>query len=384
MQKFTIKQAPLKRALQQINAMRSGTPLTNTFTFAFLKADADSASMSIYTGDQELTIPIILYGGEIDIALPAKLFLSAVAKFKPTDDITITKDNGQSSAVRIQCGNKYFTLDNQDTAKHKPKLEIDYTDEKIFTVTTAELLTALNATHHCISTEETRYYLNGININIFKGKLAFTATDGHRLAIYQFTEPKVSIRKLSAIIPREVVKQLLAILKPTIPHVHIYITEHFVTFDAFTFKLHSKLIDGNYPDVKRVIPKKSPVMIDAPCDQLLEISKEFHACAFDGHVTITIDRKRPSHADFYNSNPTLKLNMSIPCNGEQCQSTTSINTKFFNQCMATFSNLTKGNKNPQILIHSPPDSPHDFTIDPISIKAKGIPNFQMVLMPMRT
>lgn len=384
MQKFIIKQAPLNRALKQISAIKTNIPSIQAFTFAYLKADANQASISIYTSDQFLTIPITQYTGDIDIALPAKLFLSAVSKFTPTDDITITKQTvNAKTTVCIQSGNKYFTLDNQDIAKHQPKLKFDTTIKRSFNVTSAELLTAINATRHCISTEKSRFYLNGINVNIFKGKLAFTTTDGHRLAIYQFAEPKVTTHKLSAIIPREVINQLLAIIKPTNPPVQMQITPNHITFDGEIFKLHSKLIDGNYPDIAKVIPKKSPVMIDAPCQQLLEISKEFGACAFDGHATITIDKKRLSHANFYNSNPTLKLNMSIKCNGNQCDATTTIATKYFNQCMATFSNLNNANKNPDIRIHTPLDTIGECAISPILIKAKGVNNFQMVLMPRR-
>ncbi|MGZ8432809.1 MAG: DNA polymerase III subunit beta family protein [Candidatus Binatia bacterium] len=102
-----------------------------------------------------------------------------------------------------------------------------------------------------VSTEETRYYLNGVAFQ--SGRLV--ATDGHRLHIYK--SPNHLPKKQSFIVPKKAIKFLFACVKETkAQQVLAWFFEGFATFYIGEYTLTTKLIDGTFPDVNKVIPKK--------------------------------------------------------------------------------------------------------------------------------
>jgi len=119
-----------------------------------------------------------------------------------------------------------------------------------------------------VSFEETRYYLNGINAHLIERKghatrLAYAATDGHRLAVVTRDAPTVTGGKLpGVIIPRKMVAAAIKALgkRPT-GDVAIAIDAQRMTLDAAGWSFRSKLIDGTFPDYSRVIPSANDLAV---------------------------------------------------------------------------------------------------------------------------
>ncbi len=107
----------------------------------------------------------------------------------------------------------------------------------------------------CISTEETRYYLNGTYLHAIEGRLCAVATDGHRLAKYRAEEPWEHV---AGILPICAVKILRAWLRPGgNREVRIRSAQLAMQFSTEDWTLSTKMIDGKFPDYTRVIPDHS-------------------------------------------------------------------------------------------------------------------------------
>jgi len=125
-----------------------------------------------------------------------------------------------------------------------------------FVMSTATLRNALERTTFAISTEETRYYLNGVFMHVVKGALRFVATDGHRLAFHEMPAPDGAGKLHGVIIPRKTISVLAKLLKGkgAPAEVSIRVNTSKAVFTIGNIAVSTKLIDGMFPDYQRVIP----------------------------------------------------------------------------------------------------------------------------------
>jgi DNA polymerase III subunit beta len=127
-----------------------------------------------------------------------------------------------------------------------------------FTLEGAELKRLFEKTRFAISTEETRYYLNGIYLHRAEGegaaKLRAVATDGHRLAQVETECPKGAEGMPGVIVPRKAVAEIIKLLDTGQTNVEVSLSQAKIRFAVGDVVLTSKLIDGSFPDYARVIP----------------------------------------------------------------------------------------------------------------------------------
>jgi DNA polymerase-3 subunit beta len=157
-----------------------------------------------------------------------------------------------------------------------------------FEMAAADLKRLIDKTRFAISTEETRYYLNGIYFHTAThGKdatLRAVATDGHRLAQVELTRPAGAESMPGVIIPRKTVHELHRLLEDAESSVKIGVSPSKVRFEIGTVTLTSKLIDGTFPDYARVIPQAN--------DKVLKVSNAQFISAVDRVPTIASERGR--------------------------------------------------------------------------------------------
>ncbi len=127
-----------------------------------------------------------------------------------------------------------------------------------FHLAAADLITLIEKTRFAISTEETRFYLNGIYLHALKdgkqSRLRAVATDGHRLARHELDLPDGAKDIPGVIIPRKTVAELRRLLEDADGAIEIGLSDTKVQFTFNGIELTSKLIDGSFPDYQRVIP----------------------------------------------------------------------------------------------------------------------------------
>jgi DNA polymerase-3 subunit beta len=154
-----------------------------------------------------------------------------------------------------------------------------------FTLTAADLRDLIDATRFAISTEETRYYLNGIYLHKDEdGNLCAVATDGHRLALTRQALPSGASQMPSVILPRKAVGELRKLLDDYDGDVSVGLSETRAEFGFGAVRLTSKLIDGTFPDYTRVIPTGN--------DRIMQVDAASFSAAVDRVSTISSEKSR--------------------------------------------------------------------------------------------
>jgi DNA polymerase-3 subunit beta len=147
----------------------------------------------------------------------------------------------------------------------------------------------IDRTRFAISTEETRYYLNGIFLHAValdgQRVLRAVATDGHRLARVEEPLPEGAESMPGVIIPRKTVGELRKLLDEESGSVEIGLSDTRIQFKVGTITLTSKLIDGTFPEYDRVIPRDN--------DKVLRVGKADFAAAVARVAAISSERSRP-------------------------------------------------------------------------------------------
>ncbi len=130
-----------------------------------------------------------------------------------------------------------------------------------FTLAAADVKRLIDRTQFAISTEETRYYLNGIYLHSAGSAKAVTlrgvATDGHRLAQIDLPLPKGATGMPGVIVPRKTVGEVQRLIEDNEAEVLIELSQGKIRFTLGNVVLTSKLIDGTFPDYGRVIPQNN-------------------------------------------------------------------------------------------------------------------------------
>jgi DNA polymerase-3 subunit beta len=157
-----------------------------------------------------------------------------------------------------------------------------------FTLPANTIKKLIERTQFAISTEETRYYLNGIYLHIVtvaaKPMLRAVATDGHRLAQAQVEAPAGSEKMAGIILPRKAVGEIQKLVEDPDAEVTVEVSDTKIRFTIGAVVLTSKLIDGTFPDYARVIPQGN--------DKVLKVDRGEFAGAVDRVSTISSERGR--------------------------------------------------------------------------------------------
>jgi DNA polymerase-3 subunit beta len=155
-------------------------------------------------------------------------------------------------------------------------------------LTAAEMRALIDRTRFAISTEETRYYLNGIYLHATKNNevpvLRAVATDGHRLARIEIVLPEGAAGMPGVIVPRKTVLELRKLVEEGDDEVQVALGDTKIRCAIGEAALTSKLIDGTFPDYDRVIPTGNDKMLEVPCKEFAE--------AVDRVSTISTERSR--------------------------------------------------------------------------------------------
>lgn len=154
-----------------------------------------------------------------------------------------------------------------------------------FELDARDIVKIIDKTRFAISTEETRYYLNGIFLHASDDTLRAAATDGHRLARYTLALPDGAQGMPDVIVPRKCVGELHKLLSEAgDTRVQVDLSPNKIRFTLGRAVLTSKLIDGTFPDYSRVIPTAN--------DKLLRVDPKSFAQGVDRVATIASDKTR--------------------------------------------------------------------------------------------
>lgn len=217
--------------------------------------------------------------------VPGGLLHDIVRKMPSGSQVTLEQDEAKNVMI-AKAGRSRFTLQTLPPADFPNLSAGDMTHA--FMLKSTDLHRLIARIEFAISTEETRYYLNGIyfhtrqegNRNTLRG----VATDGHRLARIDLDLPEGATGMPGVIIPRKTVSEADKLFGAGDQEVQIELSQGKIRFIAGDLTLTSKLIDGTFPDYDRVIPQNN--------EKVLKISRSDLSAAVDRVSTISNDRGR--------------------------------------------------------------------------------------------
>ncbi|GAB5439467.1 MULTISPECIES: DNA polymerase III subunit beta [Roseobacteraceae] len=199
--------------------------------------------------------------------------------------VTLTADSA-TGRLTVDAGRSNFSLATLPREDFPVMASSEY--QSNFTAPAAVLRRLFDKSKFAISTEETRYYLNGVYLHVTDadgGKvLRAVATDGHRLARIDAELPAGSADMPGVIVPRKTVGELRKLLDDDEMDIAVSVSETKVRFATPDITLTSKVIDGTFPDYTRVIPQGNT--------RRLEVDASEFAQAVDRVATVSSERSR--------------------------------------------------------------------------------------------
>lgn len=226
-------------------------------------------------------VDMIDASGKFDICLPSKILhdICALAGPSPVKFTIGTRVDSRGDkpftldivSVDVADGDAVYTIDSPLPASDFPDFkQVEY--KHIETFTNGRLSELLEKVSPCISTEETRYYLNGVAWQYRDGACRFTTTDGHRLASARYGKTDDENASMSVIIPRKTVQLLQSFGRGKDVVVAGGSSEkedyRFLSFTYGCIRVLSKTIDGTFPDWRRVVPTDNKAIIEFDREQL--------------------------------------------------------------------------------------------------------------------
>jgi len=208
-----------------------------------------------------------------------------VRKLPDGAQVTLT-DDGTSGRLTIEAGRSNFSLATLPKEDFPVMATSEYSAN--FSAQASVLRRLFDKSKFAISTEETRYYLNGVYMHISDAEggkvLRCVATDGHRLARIDADLPENASEMPGVIVPRKTVGELRKLLDEDDIQIAVSVSETKVRFATPEITLTSKVIDGTFPDYTRVIPQGNT--------RKLEVDAADFAKAVDRVATVSSERSR--------------------------------------------------------------------------------------------
>ena len=237
--------------------------------------------------------------------IPAHTLFDIVRKLPDGADINLALEDGER--LIVQSGRSRFTLACLDKDDFPEMSEGDMPHR--FSLAAGELKRLIDKARFAISTEETRYYLNGIYLHVSEtddgARLRAVATDGHRLAKVEQEVPDGAAGMPGVIVPRKTVGEVRKLIDEFDGNVDISLSDTKIRFAFDGAVVTSKLIDGTFPDYSRVIPQGN--------DKELQMDCRVFAEAVDRVSTISSDKTRSVKLAL--GDDTLTLSVNSPDSG---------------------------------------------------------------------
>ncbi len=316
--KATIERATLLRCLSHVQSVverRNTIPiLSNVLIDA-----ADSGTLRVMATDLDLQVVENMAAASVEtpgaITVSAHLLFDIARKLPDGSQVSLeTADN----RMDVKAGRARFKLPTLPRDDFPVIVEGDLPTS--FELPAKVLAELIDRTRFAISTEETRYYLNGIFFHVAdedRPVLKAAATDGHRLARFTLDRPEGAAGMPDVIVPRKAVAELRKLLEEALEgSVQVDLSPSKIRFTLGGeggVVLTSKLIDGTFPDYSRVIPTGN--------DKLLKVDPKSLFAGVDRVATIATEKTRAVKMGLEADRVTLTV--TSPDNGNATEEVSS-------------------------------------------------------------
>lgn len=235
------------------------------------------------------------------VTAPAQTLFDVVRKLPTGSDIEMELQP-ENQRLAIRSGRSDFALPTLPASDFQTMTE--EASGSRFEIGAGDLRRLIDKTRFAISTEETRYYLNGVYLHGIESEgadvLRTVATDGHRLALAEIPAPTGAAGLAGVIVPRKAVGEVRRLIDGVDGAVIVEVSDAKIIFRAGRAVLTSKLIDGSFPDYARVIPQGN--------NKKLVIDNKAFEAAVDRVSTVSAERSRSVKLSLSEGKLTLAVN----------------------------------------------------------------------------
>jgi DNA polymerase III subunit beta len=241
--------APLQQVIGAVEKRQTLPALANVL----IKSNGDFFTLTTTDLEIELVSTINQMMDEAgEITLPAKKLLDICKALSNDAELTI---DARDDKALIKSGRSRFSLSTLPASDFPALDEISSVYE--FSVSQSLLKKLIERTSFAMAQQDVRYYLNGLMMEVASGIIRTVATDGHRLSFCEIPIDADLTDNKQVIIPRKGVSELQRLLSDTDDEVKIVLGNNHIQCNLANQRFTSKLIDGRFPDYKRVMPESS-------------------------------------------------------------------------------------------------------------------------------
>ena len=284
--KVTVERAELLKSLSHVYRVVERRTTIPILANVLVRADKGRLSLKATDLDLEVTDSVaaeVAPGGATTV--PAHMFYDIVRKL-PDGAQIVVEGTGERAVLTIRAGRSRFTLQTLPESDFPDLAAGEMTHS--FSLPAGDFKRLIDKTQFAISTEETRYYLNGIYLHTVgtstNATLRAVATDGHRLAQVELPLPEGAAGMPGVIVPRKTVAEVQRLIETGEGEIKVELSAGKIRFSIGDVVLMSKLIDGTFPDYGRVIPLNN--------DKSLVVDKKDFEAAVDRVSTVSSERGR--------------------------------------------------------------------------------------------
>lgn len=284
--KVSIERAALLKAVGQAQSVVERRNTIPILANVLIEAEGNAVSFRATDLDievQDRADAMVERAGSTTVSA---LTLHEIVRKLPDGALVSLTEDGASGRLTVQAGRSTFSLATLPKQDFPVMASSEYSAN--FSAPAAVLRRLFDKSKFAISTEETRYYLNGVYMHVATGEdgpvLRCVATDGHRLARIDAPLPEGANGMPGVIVPRKTVTELRKLLDDDEAQIAVSVSETKVRFATPTITLTSKVIDGTFPDYSRVISTGNT--------RRMEVDATEFAKAVDRVATVSSERSR--------------------------------------------------------------------------------------------
>lgn len=287
--KIEVTQEKLSKALNLVSRIATGRVTLPVLNNVLIRVDDKKVTFTTTNLDMAVVdyLPVSSSSDGV-VTVPARLFAEFVSNLPKGENITIS---AKDTKVTISAG-KYSSVINGTLADDFPELpEIEEDKAVAFKMGVDEFKNSINQVIIASSNDLTRPALTGVYFNTINGELAVAATDGYRLAEKILVDKVES--EVAAIVPTNSLQEVIRSLSEDVEEIEILFSEDLVRFRMGEVEIISKLIDGSFPEYRKLFPTDNDIEVELPKDELTRVAKL--AALFSREVggSIVCETKKP-------------------------------------------------------------------------------------------
>ncbi|MFB9150118.1 DNA polymerase III subunit beta [Roseovarius ramblicola] len=284
--KFSIERGTLLKAVAQAQSVVERRNTIPILANVLIEAEGERVQFRATDLDIEIVDMATAQVERAGATTVSAVMLHEIVRKLPDGALVTLSEDATSGRLTVQAGRSNFNLATLPKEDFPVMASAEYASN--FSVPAATLRRLFDKSKFAISTEETRYYLNGVYMHVSEADggqvLRCVATDGHRLARIDADLPQGAGDMPGVIVPRKTVGELRKLLDDDDMKIAVSVSETKVRFATPDITLTSKVIDGTFPDYTRVIPQGNT--------KRLEVDAAEFAQAVDRVATVSSERSR--------------------------------------------------------------------------------------------